>query len=400
MRHRIRLGLLTACTLMLLPALSWGADAPHIGEGGVPQFEYDKSWPKIPAAWKAGGAVTAISSDAQGNIWLLTRPKFHPASTPKETIPPAVLQFDVNGNFVQGWGGTSGPGYTWPQNEHGMSVDSKGFVWIVGNHDNTTANPDNAAKDKSSRPPNDSQVLKFTKDGKFVLAIGKPGVVGSNKTDVLRGATTPYYYQKANELFVTDGYGNARVIVYDADSGKMKRMWGAYGKPPLDQADRPPASKPSANPWVSVAERLQQFQSPVHDIKISDDDLVYVADRGNKRVQVFTLDGKFIGEQFVGINSTYGLQARSIAFSPDQRFLYVGGSEGTYILNRRTLEVLGMAVLGEGSLDHPAGHNVGTDSAGNLYLVQVVTDGLDGKNPGSMGVVKMTFKGYSPATKK
>ena len=140
-----------------------------------------------------------------------------------------MIEFDGAGNLIQGWGGQNGPGYLWPANEHGISIDSKGFVWIVGNYDNSSTNADNAAKDPT-KPANDSQVLKFTKAGKFVMAIGKPGLVGSNKTEVLRGATTPLYYEKTNELYVTDGYGNSRVVVFDADTGKVKRMWGAYGR--------------------------------------------------------------------------------------------------------------------------------------------------------------------------
>lgn len=397
MRRSVSLALLMACAL-LAPRLSLSAEAPHIGEGGVPIFELERSWPKIPAGWTAGAAVTGISIDTQGHIWLLTRPRNLAKDLPKSAIPPAVMEFDSAGNFVQGWGGDSGPGYTWPVNEHGISVDTKGFVWIVGNHDTTTGNPDNAAK-QAIKPPNDSQVLKFTKTGKFVLAIGKPGLVGSNKTEVLRGATTPLYHEKTNELFVTDGYGNSRVIVFDADTGRVKRMWGAYGRPPLDEADRPARAPATKLPWRAVSEVLQQFQSPVHDLKIADDGLVYVADRGNRRVQVFTLEGKFVAEQFVGIDSKYPLQARSIAFSPDQRFLYVGGTPGTYILNRRTLEVLGTAEIGSGSQDHPAGHNIGVDRDGNLYLLQVETTGLDGKSPNSFGAVRLTFKGYSPVMK-
>lgn len=396
MKRLIPLGLVMACTL-LVSSVSRAADAPHIGEGGIPQFELDKAWPKLPAAWTAGAAVSAVAVDEQGHIWFLTRPRNLPKDTPKSAIPPAVLEFDAAGNYIQGWGGQSGPGYLWPANEHGLTIDSKGFVWIVGNYDNSTNNADNAANDPT-KPPNDSQVLKFTKNGKFVMAIGKPGLVGSNKAEVLRGASTPLYYEKTNEVYVTDGYGNSRVIIFDADTGKIKRMWGAYGRPPLDQADRPPRSKPANTPWVAVSEALQQFGSPIHDVKISNDGLVYLADRGNKRVQVFTLDGKFIAEQFVGLDSKFPLQVRGVTFSPDQRFLYLGGTPGTYILNRRTLEVLGTIPVGEGSQADPIGHTAAVDKAGNLYLVQVVRNGLDGKTPNSFGAARLVFKGYSPAT--
>jgi DNA-binding beta-propeller fold protein YncE len=231
-----------------------------------------------------------------------------------------------------------------------------------------------------------------------VMAIGRSGQTGSNKTEVLRGATGLRYYAKTNELFVTDGYGNSRVMVYDADTGKFKRMWGAYGNKPLDEEDRPPRTKPGPIPWVGVAEVLQQFGSPVHDVIISDDGLVYVCDRGNKRIQVFTPEGKFVAEQFVGLDSKYYLQARGAAFSPDQRFLYVGGTPVVYILNRKTLEVLGAFDVGEGAQDHPPGHQITADHKGNIYVVQAELTGADGKSGGT-GAYKWVFKGYTPAAK-
>ncbi|MGA2364454.1 MAG: hypothetical protein ABSG12_03030 [Steroidobacteraceae bacterium] len=370
------------------------AQAPHIGEGGLPQFAKDLAWPKVPAKWKMGFG-SAVAVDDRDHVWILSRP--HTLVDPRSMEPdlksvaaPPVMEFDNEGNFIRGWGGESGPGYQWPSNEHGITVDSKGFVWIVGNADGKRNNPANL--------PNDNQVLKFTMDGKFVMAIGKSGQTGSNKTEVLRGATGLRYYAKTNEIFVTDGYGNSRVMVYDADTGKFKRMWGAYGNKPLDEEDRPPRAKPGAVPWVGVAEVLQQFGSPVHDVIISDDGLVYICDRGNKRIQVFTPEGKFVAEQFVGLNSKYDLQARGAAFSPDQRFLYVAGTPVVYILNRKTLEVLGSFDVGEGAQDHPPGHQIAADHKGNIYVVQAELTGADGKSGGT-GAYKWVFKGFSPATK-
>jgi DNA-binding beta-propeller fold protein YncE len=230
------------------------------------------------------------------------------------------------------------------------------------------------------------------------MAIGKSGQVGSNKTEVLKGATGLHYYPQTNELFVSDGYGNSRVIVFDADTGKFKRMWGAYGRKPLDPEDRPSRSAPTLMPWVAVSEVLQQFGPGVHDVKVSDDGLVYVCDRGNKRLQVFTIDGKFVSEQFVGVDSKYGLQVRGVAFSPDQRFLYVAGTPMVSILNRKTLEVLGSFDVGEGAQADPPGHQVGTDTKGNVYLTQAELLGADGKS-GGIGAYKWVLKGYSPVTK-
>jgi DNA-binding beta-propeller fold protein YncE len=300
------------------------------------------------------------------------------------------MEFDQEGNFIRGWGGESGPGYQWPSNEHSITVDDKGFVWILGNAD--------GKKDNPAGLPNDNQILKFTKDGKFVMAIGQSGQTGSNATQVLRGASGLRVYSKTNELFVSDGYGNSRVMVYDADTGKFKRMWGAYGNKPLDVDARPPRAAPIVNelcPSVcGIWEDLQQFVVP-HDVNVSDDGLVYVSDRGNKRVQVFTTDGKFIAEQFVGLDSKNPLQARSTAFSPDQRFLYVAGTPLVYILNRRTLEVLGSFDVGSAQA-HPPGHQLAADHNGNLYLVQTELTGADGKSGGT-GAYRFVFKGYTPA---
>jgi DNA-binding beta-propeller fold protein YncE len=368
-------------------------EAPHIGEGGVPQFEVDAGWPQIPPQFRMGPG-SAVTGDDRGHVWILTRPKVlanlpEMKADPKRKPAPPVMEFDQSGKYVQGWGGESGPGYQWPSNEHGMTVDSKGFVWIVGNADGKSNNPSNL--------PNDNQVLKFTRSGEFVLAIGKSGQTGSNKTEVLKGATGLAYWAKTNEIFVSDGYGNARVIAFDADSGKFTKMWGAYGNKPLDIEDRPAPTAPALLPWVRVSEVLQQFASAVHDVKISDDGLVYVADRGNRRIQAFTLDGTFVAEQFVGLDSPYGLQARGIAFSPDQRFMYVGGTPVVYILNRKTLEVLGTFKFGEPGQPHPPGHQIGTDSAGNVYVAQADVVGADGKSEGT-GAYKYNLKSYSPRT--
>lgn len=375
------------------PGAPSAAEAPHIGEGGAPQFTVDPGWPRIPQQHRIGPG-SAVTGDDRGHVWILSRPKVLAAlpemkADSARTPAPPVMEFDEQGAFVQGWGGESGPGYQWPANEHGMTVDAKGFVWIVGNADGATNNP--------AKLPNDNQVLKFTREGRFVMAIGTSGQTGSNSTHVLRGAAGLAYSPRTNEIFVADGYGNARVIAFDADSGRFTRMWGAYGRPPLDEAARPAPSAPALLPWTRVAEVLQQFGSPVHDVRISDDGLVYVADRGNRRVQVFTLDGRFVAEQFVGLDSPFGLQARGLALSPDQRFLYVGGTPVVYVLNRRTLEVLGSFAFGEPGQAHPPGHQIGSDRAGNLYVAQADVVAADGRSEGP-GAYKYRFTGYSPST--
>ena len=175
-----------------------------------------------------------------------------------------------------------------PTRNHGIFIDHKGFVWIGGNG------------------PADSHILKFTKDGKFVMQIGKKGArrragaaagegegavanfPGGSNDQVSFGRVAKIFVDaQANEAYVADGYLNKRVAVLDADTGKMKRYWGAYGNRPDDTPL--PAYDPSAPP-------AQQFRNPVHCADMSVDRMLYVCDRVNNRLQVFQPDGKFVKE--------------------------------------------------------------------------------------------------------
>ena len=190
-------------------------------------FEVDASWPKtLPNQWIMGQAA-GVAVDAQDHVWVVQRPKtltddekaasFNPPRTKCCVPAPPVLEFDQDGNLVQAWGGP-GQGYDWPQNEHGIYIDPKGFVWLAGNGEN------------------DGQILKFTRDGKFVLQIGKQGPqTNSLDTSRLGRPASVTVDAEANEVYVADGYYNHRIIVFDADTGAFKRQWGAYGKPPTDE---------------------------------------------------------------------------------------------------------------------------------------------------------------------
>src|SRR5689334_2667547 len=179
----------------------------------VPRFEVDPGWPKLPDKW-VFGQVSSVSIDDQGHAWILQRPSTVRTDQKAKAAPP-VLEFDEAGNFVQGWGGP-GTGYDWPETEHGIYVDPKGFVWIGGNG------------------KTDHHLLKFTKAGQFVMQIGRKGASKGNRdTANVNMAADTFVYTKTNELFVADGYGNRRIIVFDADTGAFKRMWGAFGNEPL-----------------------------------------------------------------------------------------------------------------------------------------------------------------------
>src|SRR5581483_5466921 len=210
---------LTLAVILVIGAVSWvvglrAAGVPKASERKAPIFEVEQSWPKMPNNWLMG-EVSSVAVDAQDHIWVLHRYRtLRPAQ--QSQIAPPVLEFDTAGNYIKGWGGP-GEGYEWPATEHGIFVDHKGFVWISG-----------SAK-------KDAQVIKFTQDGKFVMQIGHSGQSKGNKdTANLSQPADLFVYPKTNELFVADGYGNRRVIVYDAETGAYKRMWGAFGKEATD----------------------------------------------------------------------------------------------------------------------------------------------------------------------
>src|ERR1043165_10007904 len=251
-------------SVAILTMLAGARAQTEKGVTQIPRFRAEGSWPKLPNKWIMA-VVSSTWIDDQDHLWVLQRPNTLSAEEKPKAAPP-VLEFDAEGNFIQAWGGPAA-GYDWPETEHGIYIDPKGFVWIGGNG-------------------NDDQILKFTKAGKFVMQIGKGGQKKTNgDTKNLWEPADVFVYAKTNELFVADGYGNKRIIVFDADTGAFKRMWGAFGAMPID--DPPTPARPPQQPLGP--DGSSQFVPPVHAVKVSTDGLVYVADRGGRRVQIFTL---------------------------------------------------------------------------------------------------------------
>jgi len=343
-----------------------GVFATQTPSRSLPTFEVDRAWPKVPSQWKLGDA-SSIAIDARDNVWVLHRPRTLKPEVASMAAPPVIV-FDAAGNYIKAWGGAA-TGYEWPEREHGIHIDYKGFVWLGGNSCPTNGLP-------GLKPVADDQLLKFTQDGKFVMQIGHSNQSkGNADTRNLHRPADVWVHPQTNELFVADGYGNHRVAVFDADSGAFKRMWGAFGNKPADD-DHCQVVTPTSfsNPGPD------QF-SIAHAIRVAKDGTVYVADREYRRVQMFSKDGKFL-KQLVKTDIPF---ARDLALSPDanQQFLYVGGGNGIFVLDRNTLEVLA-------NIEPPgiigAGHQIATDSKGNLYIAQTTA-----------GLQKLTFKGMAKA---
>ncbi len=350
--------------------LPWHAPA---ASPGIPKFEPDPYWPKpLPNNWVLG-QVSGVAVDSHDHVWVIHRPRTTDAydnylrdgKADCCTPAPAVLEFDQAGNVMQAWGGP-GQGYDWPDTEHGIFVDQKDNVWVTGN----------GAKD--------TNILKFSSSGKFLLQIGKHGTTGgSNDTANVNQAAAVAVWAPSNEVFVADGYGNRRVIVFDADTGAYKRHWGAYGNRPDDGA---PLTRIYEGPGPA------QFHT-VHGIAISNDGIVYVGDRVNNRIQSFRIDGTFLKEVFIErqTSAPFGT-GFGAAFSrdKDQRFFYVpdGSNKKVQIVDRKKMEVVGFfgghGGHGVGEFSHI--HSIATDSKGNIYLGEVDT---------GRRVYRWTYKGMT-----
>ncbi|MSP94954.1 MAG: hypothetical protein EXR00_06740 [Alphaproteobacteria bacterium] len=354
---------------------SAAAQAQAQGTVMAPRFEIDPLWPKpLPNHWVLGSAI-GVWVDADDHIWIIHRSSATLANNEKPLEmgtgeccagAPPVLEFDQAGNLLRRWGGP-GQGYEWPDSNHGIFIDHKGNVWIGGNG------------------PNDSHVLKFTKDGKFLMQSGKKGArrragaaaggnegdvagfVGGSNDEVSFGRIAKIFVDaQANEAYLSDGYLNKRVAVIDADTGKLKRYWGAYGNKP---DDTPLAA------YVPGAPPAQQFRNPVHCSDLSVDRLLYVCDRVGNRLQVFTPEGKFVKEAFYDTNTRNAGSVWDIAFSkdPQQRYMYIadGVNEKVKVVDRQTMEVL--TQFGDGGRQPGqfyGVHSIATDRAGNVYTTE------------------------------
>ena len=379
---------------MLLLGAGAGLSTPGLAQAGptvtAPRFEVDPMWPKpLPNHWILG-SVVGVAVDADNHIWVTHRGTQTVDENEKRldsktanccAVAPPILEFDQAGNLLRHWGGP-GAGYEWPTAMHQIAIDYQGNVWLGGNG------------------IDDSQILKFTRDGKFLLQIGKKGArkkPGAPKGEGQYGATADYagdsndpesfgkvaqvfVDKQTNEAFVADGYLNKRIAVLDASTGKMKRAWGAYGSKPVDTPlpDYDPSAPPS-----------KIFRNPVHCAQLSVDRLLYVCDRRNDRIQVFTPEGKFVKEAFYDTNTQGSGAVWDIAMSrdPQQRYLYVadGTNNQIRVVDRQSLKVL--TTFGDGGRQPGqfyGVHSIATDSKGNLYT----TETWEGKR-----VQRFVFKG-------
>ncbi len=369
---------LLAATLLLIPGAMSAAPADS-GDRDIPSYTNDPSWPKpFPNHWVLG-QIGGLAIDRQDRIWVLQRAlpySVDEKGTKHDLAPtarmPAVLVFDTEGNLLKSWGGQGFVPH-WPKSEHGLWVDEAGNVWIGGN------------------APGDRQVLKFTGDGRQLLEIGYPSSAPRNNADttILGEPAGIEVDSAAHEVYISDGYLNSRIVVYDSETGNFRRGWGAYGIGLGEIANPPEPTGEAASTlgryvregpdYVPGEPPEKQFRTPVHCVRLSGDSLVYVCDRRNDRIQVFTKQGKFVREFLVHRETQNNGSVWTLSFShdPGQKYLLVGDgiNQRIWVLNRK--DGAEVASFGAGYLFSV--HQAVLDSKGNYYTGDV---GGAGPRPG------------------
>jgi len=413
-------------------------------EGETPDFVIDPAWPQpLPNGWILG-QIGGLYVDQHDHVWIYNRPRtltneeagaLEPleGATNDDGQPvnalgfarpygaladcckpaPSVLEFDADGKLLRAWGGPADPdfigvrckeedGCLWPNSEHGIYVDQNDNIWLGGNSGKV---PDKPTAWTTNKAGADGYLLKFDMDGNFKMRVGGPGKDGPNSNDTDSGfGGTPQLYQPAdmvvdpetNRLYIADGYGNRRIVIVDADTGKYIGHFGAYGNNPIDDAAAK-AAGPWMNDYANGNSKPAFFRNPVHCVKIADDGKIYVCDRGNDRIQVFDKKDPTLGTQCANPDGTAGKcgfvteqlisehtntsvpgTAVSMSFSPDegQSCLYVGDNSNMtiYILNRDKLEELArFGRSGQMPGEFHWLHQVSVDGAGNIYTAEVDT---------------------------
>lgn len=273
---------------------------------------------KLPAGKKLGGIIAADYTP-EGDLLVLHQwnpPGVDVGHLNGDDYLPDVARFNAAGELVDAWGGPDHiPAVDgvpqWPAGREGIECDAEGNIWIFG------------------YSAGDDAVLKFSPSGELLLRIGQRGKRGTDDdTDLLGGPTSCYHDVAAREVFVSDGYGNHRIVAFNSDTGAFTRMWGAYGRKPSELSEE------------------EGYGNPVHKVAVGPDSKLYVCDRLKNRVQEFERvpgGAKFLREVQIAPGTGYWGSAFDLAFPEGGRYLYIGDGSNIriWIVDLASFEVIG-----------------------------------------------------------
>jgi streptogramin lyase len=276
---------------------------PLTGQTAVPNYQLVQDWAKLPAGTQFG-VMSAVATDAKGSVYVFQRE------------PSKIMVFDADGNYLKSWGDDEFPA------AHGFRILNDGVIWLT---------------DRKLQ-----QALKYSLDGKLLQSLGKKGVAGDDTSEDAFNGVSDVAVASNGNLFVSDGEGgNSRVVQFSKD-GKLMKFWGTKGSGP------------------------GQFDTP-HSIAIDSKDRVYVADRGNKRIQVFDQDGKLLTQM-----TQFG--APGALFITKDDMLYCATSAGeTPAINIGTVDGKVLTHL-TGGLN--GAHGITVDNRGSIYVAEVAGKAL------------------------
>jgi DNA-binding beta-propeller fold protein YncE len=316
-----------------------------------PRFEVDPTWPKpLPERW-IFAQIGGVCVDSHDHIAIVDRSNITDEEKQTNVPTPTFVMFDRAGKVVNSWGDLD----VVPADVHGCSFDEDDNLWVAGNED--------------------AIVQGYSHEGELILQIGTKGVFDTTDGSVdapftnqsrerLNRPSGAVVDPDTGDIYVSDGYGNKRVVVFDSE-GNYLRQWGSHATA---------AERAAATPGT--------FANVVHCIEMSNEGLLYVCDRQGSRVQVFDKMGNHIRDihiprtdDFVEPEPVVRGTAWWVTFSPDeaQGYLYVmnGAEEKVHVLDHEsgeTLSTFGRAGHLLGNFIH--GHTIATDSSGNLYVAE------------------------------
>jgi DNA-binding beta-propeller fold protein YncE len=369
----------------------------------APRYIFDPTWPEqLPNNWKIGG-VTGLAVDVNDNVWLLNRPndltsielhaELNPPLAECCVRPPSMIHIDKKGKVIGSFDAPQG---------HGMDVDSKGYIYIgqdtVRKYDprsgklvaEVARTPEREGgapvglSAPASRAPGEGNVgpvYRFLPQSRSAPDPATQAKAAAARAEFRRKypPSTPMIVggleeirivEADNEMFVADNYLGGRVLVFDLETFEFKRGWGAYGRPlddiSIDDADH--AYTPNGPMPRDFAGHLT--------LNVSNDGLVYAADRNANRIHVTTKEGKFLKEFIVAPGTGVGGSTGGVAFSPDpeQRYLFISSltNNRIWFLNREDGSIAGeMGSMGENGGQFFGLHMIAVDSAGNIYTGEV-----------------------------